>query len=317
MTLNDEQHFSESKQIKKKVTNDCDPNDDEAISEETSQIVADGPGNSLLLRLQENGSAVRSSCNASGTGQMFNDNDQENTDIVTAMQLPYSRNENAFFIPLQAFPLPQRHGGMTYGETKWVDQKKYFRGGGQNMQKQGFNQDRARRLTKHHHRQQMPGKNQRSGQFRYQKFPNGYAQFPFCMQRHDHINNYGHFSSPVLMPLNGEALTFKQLHTTVNADSDSQGLEVANEIQIGFQQLLQNGFVFMPSPMQAYPPPLLVNSLHSEILKFAKWTRPSAEIQTSVESAIDCVRKGVKTIWPDADIEVNCIKICLFFQEGN
>jgi hypothetical protein len=246
MTLNDDQHFSESKQIKKKVTDDYDHNDEEAISKETSKLVAYGPGNSLLLRLQETGSAVRSSCNASGASQMFNDNNQEITDIVSAMQLPYSRNENAFFIPMQAFPLPQSHGGMAYSETKWGDQKKYFRGGCQNIQRQGFNQDRARRLTKHHHRQQIPGKNQRSGQFRYQKFPNGYTQFPFCIQRHDQINNYGHFSSPVLMPLNGEALTFKQLHATVNADNDSQGLEVANEIQLGFQQLLQNGFVFMP-----------------------------------------------------------------------
>ena len=105
------------------------------------------------------------------------------------------------------------------------------------------------------------------------------------------------------MPLNGEAVTFKQLHTSVNMDNDNQGLELANDIQIGFQQL-QSGIVFMPSPMKAYPPPVLVKSLHSEILQFAKRTRPSTEIQISVQAAIDCVRMGVKTIWPEADIEV-------------
>lgn len=49
---------------------------------------------------------------------------------------------------------------------------------------------------------------------------------------------------------------------------------------------------------------VLAKALHFEILEFARWTRPSKDVQEHVEGAIDCVRKGVKTVWPEADVEV-------------
>ncbi|KAL2620746.1 hypothetical protein R1flu_000951 [Riccia fluitans] len=54
------------------------------------------------------------------------------------------------------------------------------------------------------------------------------------------------------------------------------------------------------------PPHLLTNveALHAEILEFAQASRPSAETRVHAEAAVECVRDGVKKLWPDADVEV-------------
>ncbi|KAL3681183.1 hypothetical protein R1sor_024139 [Riccia sorocarpa] len=54
------------------------------------------------------------------------------------------------------------------------------------------------------------------------------------------------------------------------------------------------------------PPHLLANveALHAEILEFAQASRPSAETRVHAEAAVECVRDGVKKLWPDADVEV-------------
>jgi hypothetical protein len=49
----------------------------------------------------------------------------------------------------------------------------------------------------------------------------------------------------------------------------------------------------------------LVEDLHYEIMNFARCTRPSLQVQYHVEAAIFCVRKGVKSVWPEADVEVS------------
>lgn len=59
-----------------------------------------------------------------------------------------------------------------------------------------------------------------------------------------------------------------------------------------------------PSPS----PQMLVNAetLHAEILEFAKAASPSAETRSHAEKAVECVRDSVKELWPDADVEVSC-----------
>ncbi|KAG6541734.1 hypothetical protein Mapa_016746 [Marchantia paleacea] len=54
------------------------------------------------------------------------------------------------------------------------------------------------------------------------------------------------------------------------------------------------------------PPQTLGNAeaLHAEILEFAQASRPSAETRVHAEAAVECVRDGVKRLWPEADVEV-------------
>jgi hypothetical protein len=117
------------------------------------------------------------------------------------------------------------------------------------------------------------------------------------------------------MPQSTEGFTFMHLPTSSTLDESGQGFKVPSDVHIPpeeFQYLLQTGrVVYMPSVIPR-PPPCpppesrgFVEDLHYEILNFARWTRPSSEIQSHVEAAIDCVRKGVRTLWPKADVEVS------------
>lgn len=61
------------------------------------------------------------------------------------------------------------------------------------------------------------------------------------------------------------------------------------------------------SSMFPFPPPHLlanVEDLHYEILEFAHTASPSAEARICAESAVECVRDGVKRLWPTANVEV-------------
>ncbi|KAH8950107.1 hypothetical protein BDL97_10G066900 [Sphagnum fallax] len=89
----------------------------------------------------------------------------------------------------------------------------------------------------------------------------------------------------------------------------------------GFQNgYIQGGWGF-PSPVPlltpmspigddglfALPPPQLlgnVDILHMEIAEFAVIARPSPDARICAEAAVDCVREGVKQLWPGADVEV-------------
>jgi hypothetical protein len=89
----------------------------------------------------------------------------------------------------------------------------------------------------------------------------------------------------------------------------------------GFQNgYIQGGWGF-PSPVPlltpmspigddglfALPPPQLlgnVDILHMEIAEFAAIARPSPDARICAEAAVDCVREGVKQLWPGADVEV-------------
>ncbi|KAJ7527289.1 hypothetical protein O6H91_16G047000 [Diphasiastrum complanatum] len=57
------------------------------------------------------------------------------------------------------------------------------------------------------------------------------------------------------------------------------------------------------------PPPVksgstYIETLHSDILEFAKMVRPPASARARVEAAIKCIRDAVKQLWPGADVEV-------------
>ncbi|KAH7301654.1 hypothetical protein KP509_23G036600 [Ceratopteris richardii] len=99
-------------------------------------------------------------------------------------------------------------------------------------------------------------------------------------------------------------------------DEPCQNVEMSNDIQKVLDRsegFLQGGHAQI-FPMSAIirPPPLPqqallkvdADAIHHEILKFTRSTRPSSEVQCHVEAAIDCVRKGVKEVWPGADVEV-------------
>ncbi|KAJ7544154.1 hypothetical protein O6H91_09G066300 [Diphasiastrum complanatum] len=58
----------------------------------------------------------------------------------------------------------------------------------------------------------------------------------------------------------------------------------------------------IPSPTSNVDATL--EALHTEILDFARTARPSPDAQACAEAAIECVREGVKQLWPGADIEV-------------
>ncbi|KAJ7565922.1 hypothetical protein O6H91_02G081300 [Diphasiastrum complanatum] len=57
------------------------------------------------------------------------------------------------------------------------------------------------------------------------------------------------------------------------------------------------------------PPPVksgctYIESLHTDILEFAKMVRPTVGARARVEAALECVRDAVKQLWPGADMEV-------------
>ncbi|MCO5575584.1 hypothetical protein L7F22_029386 [Adiantum nelumboides] len=271
----------------------------------------------MVLRLTENDPAVNSNsgnCNENGLDHQIAVNGQENTLAMpllsSQMQFPFPGNENMIFIPVQTVHCQQRDSSDFPGHSqggKWNDNKRSSWG---NLQKQSFRAKDSR-----YSKQQMPSDSQ-NGHVQPQKLQ---VLVPFCTQGSGQVGD-GHVAtvlSPMFMPASGP-LAFAQLQTGARVDESGQSFDVSNDIQVlpdRLQQLLQNGqgpILLMPSIIPR-PPPVhpagsitasLVGALHFEILQFSRWTRPSSEIQLHVEAAIDCVRRGVKTVWPDADVEV-------------
>ncbi|XP_024519511.1 uncharacterized protein LOC9629856 isoform X2 [Selaginella moellendorffii] len=60
----------------------------------------------------------------------------------------------------------------------------------------------------------------------------------------------------------------------------------------------------LPSPAVAANVDSNFGVLHAEILEFARTARPSPAARARAEAAVDCVRRGVKQLWPGADVEV-------------
>lgn len=275
----------------------------------------------MVLRLHENDPAVNSnstSCMQNGLDHQIVLNGQENTLAMplapSQMQFSFPGNENMIFIPFQTVHCQQREDTHYSGHSKaakWDDQKRSSRG---SSQKQSFSQHRVKdgRYSKH----QVPSESQ-NAHVQPQKLQ---VLVPFCTPGAGHVGDQGHMAtvlSPMFMPGNG-SLAFAHLQTGARVDESGQSIEVPNDIQIlpeRLQQLLQSGqgpILLMPSIIPRPPPvcpagsitPVRVEALHFEILEFSRWTRPSSEIQLQVEAAIDCVRRGVKMVWPDADVEV-------------
>eukprot|EP00250_Pteridium_aquilinum_P012734 c20909_g2_i1 orf=1045-3201(+) len=273
----------------------------------------------MVLRLHENDPAVNSnssSCMQSGADHSVRLNSQENVLAMpmlhSQVQFPFRANENMFLIPVQTVQCQQRESTTLSSQSKWNDQRRSSRGSSINSQKQSFNQHRSKDAR--HQKHQVFPDTQQSAHMQLQKLQINQYFVPFCTQAPGQVGEQGHVAPPMFMPSNGP-LAFAQLQAGARVDESGQGFEVANDVQMlpeRLQQILQSGqgqIILMPSiiprPPTVHPAGSgLVEVLHFEILEFARWTRPSSDIQLHVEAAIDCVRKGVQMVWPEADVEV-------------
>eukprot|EP00250_Pteridium_aquilinum_P017208 c23509_g1_i3 orf=2032-3804(-) len=272
--------------------------------------------NPMLSRLHEADPAVNSNsnhCIQTGVDQSLSLSRQD--DVVTMpmispsqMQFPFACRDNMYFIPVQTVQCQRRESAAFPGQSqrsKWSDQKRFSRGSMNSRKKPGFNQDRANKSkdTRYQNQQMVP----ENVPMQPPKL-----QFNQLLVQQDPLQ-LATLMSPLIMPPNSDALAFAQQQPGVRVGESGQGFDVANDVQ-GLPEELQHlltqnshfPILLMPRPA-AGPQPItahFVQTLHFEILEFARSTRPSAEVQLHVEAAIDCVRKGVKTLWPEADVEV-------------
>ncbi|KAH7425844.1 hypothetical protein KP509_11G073500 [Ceratopteris richardii] len=219
------------------------------------------------------------------------------------LQFTLSGSENRVLMSLQTVHCQQAEGApyVRYTQTG-------KRSSGANPCKQGFSQQSSNSV-------EQTSDNQ-NAHMQQQKMK---VLAPLCAQVPGQMGDQAQLAtlfSPMLVTTDGP-LTFAELQTGANVDESSQSLKLPNDIRIlpeRLEQFLQSGqrqIILMPSIIRspALQPPVpvkvgLVEALHLEILRFARWTRPSPEIQRHVEAAIDCVRRGVRDVWPNADVEV-------------
>lgn len=284
--------------------------------------------NVMLSRLQDTDPAVNSNsnhCVQTGVDQSLALSRLD--DVVTMpmipsqMQFPFACSDNMIFIPVQNVPCQQTANATFPSQSqkpKWSDQKRYGRGGSTNSRKQGFNQDRSHK-SKYQNQQMLP----ENVPLQSQKQQCSQLLVSLCSQGPGQVQQdpaqLATLLSPLITPTVSEGLSFAQQG---RGEEAAQGFGVANNVQLTPEELqhyLQNGRFpsFLMPPViarpTAGPQPITAAALHFEVLQFARWTRPSSEIQLHVEAAIDCVRKGVKIVWPEADVEV-CIQIhCSYF----
>lgn len=258
--------------------------------------------NSVLLRLQETDPAVNSNshhCMQTGIDQSAALNGQDTVATMPSSQLqfPFPCSDNVIFIPVQAVPSQQResvHHPSQSQRLKLGEHKKYLRGS-MSFRKQGFNQERSSKSKDARYRPQQ------------RMVPGNVAMQP---QKLQHLEDRS--VSPLVMPPNRDAHTFSQQEAGDIVEEAGHGFGVANDVQVLPEDLqdLQNSqfpILLISRPPSQGPVPItagFVEALHFEILQFARWTRPSSDIQLHVEAAIDCVRKGVRSVWPEADVEV-------------
>lgn len=324
----DNGHFEVPATLKDQPSACCYSGEDTAWKE-SFQGASHCPGTDydsrVVLRLHENDPAVNSNSNnhmQNGVDHPVLVNSPDNVlampMLPSQMQFPFTGNEKMIFIPVQTVQCQQRESASYTGQseaTKWNNQRRSSRGSSINAQKQSFNQHRSK--DSRYQKQQILPDTQQSAHIQTQKLQINQVLVPFCTQGPGQVGDQGHVAtvlSRMFMPSNG-AVAFAQLQTGGRVDESSQCFEAANDVQMlpeRVQQLLQSGqgqIVLVPSIIPR-PPPVpsitaeLVDALNFEILQFARWTRPSSEIQLHVEAAIDCVRRGVKMVWPEADVEV-------------
>lgn len=260
-----------------------------------------------VLRFQENDPAVNSDSSKCmqntvdhGGLPCIADNALSMPVVSSRMQLSYTVKENTTLMPGQRAQCHRRESATSgQVEGKWNNQRRSSRGSPINPQKQSFNQHRSKdaRCQK----QQMDLDTQLSAYLQPQKLQANQDMLPFSAQGSGQIRDQSHVATvlpSMVVPSNG-ALAYAQVQTGGRSDESGQGFEVASDGQTLPERWPCQ--MLLVRPVRPRPSPL---SLHSEIINFGRCTRPSSEIQLHVEAAIDCVRRGVKMVWPEADVEV-------------
>lgn len=235
------------------------------------------------------------------------------------VQSSFPFGENIIYIPMQMVQ-PQQKASTNFRiqpqRPTWNEQRKFSRGlSSLNSKKQAFSQDKVSKPKEvRYSKQRLVSDNQQPSTMS----PNFQARpviVPLSTQRQGAFNEQGHsraLLSRLFMSLNGRALTFGQPQIRAGMEDSNELPEAINDTQLHpdeLQNLVQDGHlpvVLMTPIMPRMPTPVTVDvkALHQDILHFARLSRPSAETQLHAEAAIDCVRKGVKMVWPDADVEV-------------
>lgn len=282
----------------------------------------------MFTRLQDFDPAVNSgsincmqACGHESVPVRMQDNVAGMPMILSTLHSPFAHGEDMVYIPVQMVPCQQREPENNKVHSKLNDPRRLAWGRPTpSSKKQVINQDKvSKQNDARFHKQHPMSDNQQPLATQPQKLQLSQVLVPFCLQGLGPVHepcNLTTFLSPVLMSPQAQALPFAQpLIDAVEEDSD-EGYEAMNDAQLhqdGLQNLLQNGhypILLMPSvtPRMPVSPPLLsagfVEALHFDILHFARLTRPSAKTKVQAAAAIDCVRKGVKMVWPDADVEV-------------
>lgn len=257
--------------------------------------------NQVLSRFHEVDPAVNSNPvydTQSGVHQSQSEDEAETLPYLPAHMPPYLGYENMIYIPVQTQP-------------RRSEQKKLA--GSSLASKQGLNSENHDKVlnsrTQKLYRQPRPI---------YLQGPQGQVLLPFYAARPGSGYEPNHMTtvlSPFLLSPYSQGVTLA--HPQFNAmDQVEEGQATINYPQLhagGYPNFLHNGqfpVFFVPSVIPRMPPspPLFsvgfIEALHFNILQFARLTRPSAETQLFVEAAIDSIRSCVRTVWPNADVEV-------------
>ncbi|MCO5557022.1 hypothetical protein L7F22_010577 [Adiantum nelumboides] len=273
--------------------------------------------NTMLSRLHETDPAVNSNLNhyiQRGVDQSIGLSGQDALVTMSTHQMPFACSDNVIFIPVQAvLPQPResvRHTNQSQ-RVRWNEHKKYSKGA-LNFKKQGFNPERCHTSRDTGHEPQQQSLPDCVAVQKHQRL------VPLCSRQpgqtlKDPIQLAS--LSPLVVPSSADnSRTGSQLQTEVVVDEAGHGFGAANDLQVPSPEspdLHKNHnnlpIMLVPRPPAGCSQPTptaFVETLHFEILQFARWTRPSRSIQLHVEAAIDCVRKGVKSVWPEADVEV-------------
>ncbi|MCO5562331.1 hypothetical protein L7F22_015957 [Adiantum nelumboides] len=230
--------------------------------------------------------------------------------IPSHLPAPFFGYENMIYIPVQTQP---RQLVSLPLQAKGSEKKKLA--GGPQPPKMTSNLE--------NHEKVLNSRAQKLYPQRHPVFLQGpqYGQFilPVCAAKPGPISETNQMAtvlSPVLLSSYGQGVTLAHpQYGSVNTMEDHEGT-INNNPQPhagGYYDMWHNGqfpLLFLSSGiprMPLSPPPSaagFIEALHFNILQFARLTRPSPETQLFVESAIDCVRCCVRTVWPNADIEV-------------
>ncbi|KAH7331649.1 hypothetical protein KP509_20G045600 [Ceratopteris richardii] len=228
----------------------------------------------MHLRLKETDPAVSSSsflCEQTGIDQsdpLLSQNNALTMSLMSLsqMQLPFTCSDK---LALPSMPPKQNTAYLSQSKRwKWSEQKKNKKRSS-NSKKQGIHQE-GQQNTKDVWHQVQHSESVDNAAICCQMQMIQLSQMFGKIQQDS--TKCAHLPS-IVADQNPEVLTFPQVHTGVAVEQNGGGFD-------------------------------FFESLHLEILQFVRWTRPSSKMQLHVETAIECVRKGVKSVWSEADVEV-------------